>query len=201
MMYYKMINDRMVFSTPEVPEKKLYITALHAWRSNPSAEDIAAEGWLPVPPAPPYVPQPELDPDYDQVIQAVKKMLASSTEELSDEAALNVAALFPTWLSKVEEAEASGKGVEAGERLWYDGKLYKVVQAHVPQRTWTPDHTPALFTEISIEEWPEIPENIPSTAPWMKGDKGTWKGQHYICTQNNCTWNPDQYPAAWELQP
>ena len=198
MMYYKMINDRMVFS-----DCRTIQTNEGVWISNPSQEQIEEAGWQVY--TPPIVPpQPELEPDYDQLIQAVKKMLSSSTEELSDEDALNVAALFPTWISKLPEDPLNPKPSDrlpAGERLWYDGKLYKVTQAHVPQRDWTPDATPALYTEVSIEEWPEIPENIPSTAPWMKGDKGTWKGQHYICAQNNCTWNPDQYPAAWELQP
>lgn len=59
---------------------------------------------------------------------------------------------------------------------------------------------PALWKEVSIDEWPEIPENIPSTAPWMKGDKGTWKGEHYICDMDNCVWNPDVLPSAWIKQ-
>ena len=44
--------------------------------------------------------------------------------------------------------------VKAGERLWYDGKLYKVIQTHTASNLWTPDHNPALYTEVSIEEWP-----------------------------------------------
>lgn len=123
MTYYKIINNRMVFSSCN----PLKIESEDRWVSNPPEEMILAEGWLPVPPAPPYVPQPELEPDYDQLIQAVKKMLSSSTEELSDEDALDVAALFPTWASKI------GSEVTVGERLWYDGKLYKVIQVHTVQ--------------------------------------------------------------------
>ena len=37
-----------------------------------------------------------MEPDTEEIMQAVKRMLASSTENLSDEDALNVAALFPT---------------------------------------------------------------------------------------------------------
>lgn len=186
-MYYKIINDRMVFSTC----KTLQLED-GTWVSNPSEETIFANGWqVYVPPIVP--PQPELEPDYEQVIQAVKRFLSTETEELSDEDALDVAALYPTWASRIDTE------VKAGERLWYDGKLYKVIQTHTASNLWTPDHTPALYTEVSIEEWPEIPEVIPSEAPWMKGDKGTWKGQHYICQMDNTVWNPDAYPAAWEL--
>ena len=129
-------------------------------------------------------------------------MLSSSTEELSDEDALNVAALFPTWSSKLpKDGELQGEPVVAGDRLWDDGKLWKVVQPHNVMPNWRPADTPALFVEVSIVEWPEIPENIPSTAPWMAGDKGTWQGQHYICQINNTVHNPSQYPAAWQLQP
>lgn len=116
------------------------------------------------------------------------EMAASSQ---SDEDALDSVELFPAW--------REGIAVAVGERYQYDNVLYKVVQAHTTQADWAPDISPALFTEVSVVEWPEIPENIPSTAPWMKGDKGTWKGQHYICQLNNTVWNPDQYAAAWKL--
>lgn len=182
-----MINGQEVFNTCAS-----ILMPNGSWVSNPTAEMIAKAGWqVYVPPVVPPIPQ--TDPSYEEVVEAVKKMFSTDVTTLTDEEALEVAALYPTWASKIGEA------VSVGERLWYDGKLYKVIQAHTATELWTPDHNPALFTEISIEEWPEIPENIPSTAPWMRGDKGTWKGQHYICEQDNCTWNPDQYPAAWEL--
>lgn len=186
-MYYKIINDRQVFSTC----KTLQLED-GTWVSNPSEETIFANGWqVYVPPIAP--PQPELEPDYEQVIKAVKKFLSTETEELSDEDALDVAALYPTWASKIDTE------VKVNERLWYDGKLYKVIQTHTASNLWTPDHNPALYTEVSIEEWPEIPEVIPSEAPWMNGDKGTWKGQHYICQMDNCVWNPDVAPQFWDL--
>lgn len=185
-MYYKIINDRKVFSDG----KTLYIEAENRWVSNPPEEMIFAEGWaIFVPPA----PQPQTEPYSDDIITAVKTMLASSCEELSDEDALAVAALFPTWASKIGEA------VTAGERLWYDTKLYKVLQPHTVQEDWTPDTAVSLFVEVSVEEWPPIPEVITAEQAYMAGDKGTWKGQHYICQIDNTVHNPDQYPAAWKL--
>lgn len=142
MVYYKIINDRTVYSTC----KALVINGLPV--SNPTAEMIAEDGWLPY--APPIVPpQPQTEPGYDQIIQAVKKMLSTETEELSDEDALDVAALFPTWASKV------GKSVDAGERLWWDGRLWKTTQ-YISEllANWTPDTAVSLFVEVSIEEWP-----------------------------------------------
>lgn len=187
-MYYKIINDRTIFS-----DCKTIQLGTGQWISNPSEQQIADAGWVVYVP-PEVIPSPQTEPDYDTILQAVKTMLASSTENLTDEDALGVAALFPTWVSK------TGQEVIAGERLWYDGKLYKVIQPHTIQADWTPDIAVSLFTEVTIEEWPDIPEVITAENAWMKGQKGIWKGEHYISTIDNNVWNPDVYPGGWEKQ-
>ncbi|MBQ5481374.1 MAG: hypothetical protein IIT67_08055 [Clostridia bacterium] len=189
MTYYKIINDRMVFSTC----KTLQLED-GTWVSNPSEETIFANGWqVYVPPIIP--PQPELEPDYEQVIQAVKKFLSTETEDLTDEDALDVAALYPTWASKID------REVKAGERLWYDGKLYKVIQTHTASNLWTPDHTPAIYTEVSIEEWPEWKRPTGAHDAYNKGDKVTYNGAHYVSLIDANVYSPDEYPAGWEAQP
>lgn len=186
-MYYKIINDREVFSDCKVLE-----VAPRQWVSNPPEELIFQCGWqVFVPPVIP--PTPQTEPYEDEIVQAVKRMLSSSVENLTDEEAIGVAALFQTWASKIGEA------VTAGERLWYNTKLYKVLQPHTVQEDWTPDTAVSLFVEVSVEEWPPIPEIITAEQAYMAGDKGTWKGQHYICQIDNTVHNPDQYPAAWQL--
>lgn len=187
-LYYKVINDRVVRSYC----RALYIAEERRWVSNPSQELIFAQGWRIW--TPPVVPvEPMTEPYEQDILEAVKRMLASSVNEMSDEDALDVAALFPTWASKI------GQQVVAGERLWYDAKLYKVVQPHTPQQEWTPDITPALYTEVSIEEWPEFVQPTGAHDAYNTGDKVTFEGKHYICQMDNCVWNPDQYPAAWKL--
>lgn len=187
-MYYKIINDRTVFSDC----KTLFIEAENRWCSNPTEGQIFAEGWqVYVPPVVP--PQPQTEPYEADIVEAVKKMLASSVEDLTDEEALEVAALFATWASKI------GQSVTAGERLWYDTKLYKVIQPHTVQQEWTPDITPALYVEVSIEEWPEFVQPTGAQDAYNTGDKVTFEGQHYICQMDNCTWSPSAYPAAWQL--
>ncbi len=103
-MYYKIINGRQVFDvckTIKMPNGN--------WVSNPTSEQIAEAGWL-LYVAPEVPPSPTLEPDYIDIMDAVKKMLQSSTVELSDEEALEVAALYPTWFSKI------GEEVKVGER-------------------------------------------------------------------------------------
>jgi hypothetical protein len=198
MMYYKMIGDRQVFSTCKTIhlENDYPELELHAGQyvSNPSAELIAAEGWLEyVPPVIP--PTPKTEPDYDELIGAVKKMLSTQAEELSDKDALDVAALFPTWASKL------GMQVNVGERLWYDEKLYKVIQAHTTQEDWTPDVVPGLYTEVSILEWPEWVQPTGVQDAYMTGDKVTFEGTHYVSLIDNNTWSPAAYPQGWEERP
>ena len=188
MMYYKMIGDRQVFS-----DCKTIQTNDGIWISNPTAEQIAEAGWVEyVPPVIP--PEPITEPDEYSIIQAVKKMLAQSTESLSDEDALAVAALYPTWASKI------GEQVSVGERYWYDGKLWKVVQAHTVQDDWTPDVSVSLFTEVTIDEWPEFVQPISAETAYMKGDKVTFEGTHYVSLMDYNTYSPAAYPAGWEAR-
>lgn len=186
MMYTKTINGRQVFS-----DCRTIQTGEGLWISNPTAEQIAAEGWVEY--MAPVVPQTE--PETGDIIEAVKRMLATSATALSDEEALQVAALYPTWASKI------GEQVNASERLWYDGKLYKVVQQHTVQDDWTPDATPALYVEVSIEEWPEWVQPQGAQDAYMTGDKVTFAGTHYVSLVDNNTWSPADYPQGWEARP
>lgn len=193
MIYTKMIGDRQVFSACKTIQLEFDHSNLVAGQyvSNPLAELIYAEGWREY--IPPVVPHAE--PEMGEMMQAVKKMLASSTEELSDEDALAVAALFPTWHSKI------GLQVNVGERLWYGGKLWKVIQAHTVQADWTPDTAVSLFVEVSIEEWPQWVPPQGAHDAYMTGDKVTFEGTHYVSLIDNNTWSPAAYPQGWEARP
>ena len=187
MMYYKIINGQEKFS-----DCRTIQTNEGVWISNPTDLQIEQAGWLPYePPTPTITPQTE--PDYYQVMEAVKKMLSTETSELTDEEALQVAALYPTWISKV------GEQVNVGERLWYDGKLYKVLQSHTVQEDWTPDTAASLFTEVSIEEFPEWKQPLGSEDSYMTGDKVSHSGKHWISLVDSNVWEPSVY--GWEEQP
>lgn len=150
MIYFKIINDRQVFSDCRTIQLEFDHPPLVAGQyvSNPDEGLILADGWqVYVPPIIP--PSPELEPDYNDIVDAVKTMLQSSCEELSDEEALEIAAIYPTWVSMM------GEEVLVGQRYWYDNKLYKVIQTHTVQEDWTPDVASSLYTEVSIDEWPE----------------------------------------------
>lgn len=186
MTYTKTINGRQMFS-----DCRTIQTNDGVFISNPSQEQILEAGWQVYTP-PEVIPTPQTEPDYDEVMEAVKRMLSSSVENLSDEEALGVAALYPTWSSKI------GEQVNTGERYWYDGKLYKVIQQHTVQDNWTPDITASLYTEVSIEEWVEWKQPLGSEDSYMTGDKVSHNGKHWVSDVDNNVWEPSIY--GWTEQ-
>ena len=121
-----------------------------------------------------------------------RKKIESAAILLDDEAALDSIELFPSWKADI--------AVIAGERYKYNGKLYKVIQAHTTQSDWTPDISKSLFTEVSVDEWPEWVQPTGAQDAYMTGDKVTFTGEHYISVIDNNVWSPAAYPAAWSKQ-
>ena len=180
-MYYKIINGRQVFDTCNTIRMDD-----GTWISNPSTEQIAEAGWQVYVPTE-VVPAKTTEPDLREIMGAVKRVLSSTASELSDEEALEVAAIYPTWASIV------GKQVGVGERYWFDGKLYKVVQAHTVQADWTPDTVPALFTEVSIAEIPDWVQPTGAQDAYMTGDKVKHNSKTWESTVDNNVWEPGVY--------
>ena len=71
----------------------------------------------------------------------LRQMIVKASASLADDDALEAIELFPVWQIGVKYS--------VDERVRYNEKLYRVVQGHTSQSDWTPDITPALFTEIA----------------------------------------------------
>ena len=179
-------SGRQIFSDCRVLE-----IAPKEWVSNPTPEMIAAAGWVEfIPPVEPQ--QPLNEPDVAEMITAVKRMLSPSVADLTDEQALAVAALFPTW----KDALDKGLMVQAGERRWDNGKLWKCKQTHTPQDNWRPKDTPALWVEVSIEEWPLWVQPIDSESAYPLGAHVSWDGHHWESNVADNVWQPGVY--GWD---
>ena len=64
-----------------------------------------------------------------------------NTLAVDDATALRMVAYYPEW--------TAGAAYAAGDRLVYNGDLYKVLQAHTSQETWLPGiGTESLYTRI-----------------------------------------------------
>ena len=129
----------------------------------------------------------------------LRALLEQFVTQLTDEEALDGAELlFPRW--------AAGVSYAVGDRVYYDGVLYRVLQAHTSLETWTPDITPALFAKVLIQKDDEgqqidIPEweQPGATNPYMKGDRVRYEYHIYESLIDYNVWSPSAYPQGWEL--
>ena len=110
---------------------------------------------------------------------------------VTDEFALQTIEMFPYWktgLTITQDDITNGK-----HRYQYNGKLYRCVQAHTTQADWTPDKTPALWVEVSLEEFPEWKQPAGSHDAYKKGDKVTHNGKKWSSDVDANVWEPGVY--------
>ena len=118
-----------------------------------------------------------------------RMLIASQINSLAvdDSTALRMREFYPLW--------EAGQDYTAGFRLRYGGLLYKVLQAHTSQETWTPDAAPSLFAKVLIPAENVLPEweQPDSTNAYAKGDKVTHKGKTWVSDVDNNLWEPGIY--------
>ena len=114
---------------------------------------------------------------------ALRQQIESAATLQTDETALESKWMYAAW--KTDTA------YEVGSRIRYGEKLYKCVQAHTSQDDWTPDVTPALWMEVSVEEYPEWKQPTGAHDAYNTGDKCTYNGKHYVCTVDGNVYAPD----------
>lgn len=119
-------------------------------------------------------------------IEAFVKLRGLATDEMS----LQVPNLYPTWRAEVSYA--------LGDRVLYENVLYKVLQDHTSQETWTPVDALSLFAKVLIPDEDVIPEweQPNSTNLYMTGDKVTHNGKTWESTIDNNSWEPGVY--GWQ---
>ena len=122
----------------------------------------------------------------------IRDVILKAMQSVDDTTAVENSTLFPEW----EEGVTYTKGF----KVRYDGILYKVLQTHDSQSTWTPTDAPSLFAKILIPDETSIPEweQPDSTNAYMTGDKVIYNGLVYESLIDNNVWSPDAYPAGWK---
>lgn len=114
-----------------------------------------------------------------------------STLAVDDATALRMVAYYPDW--------AAGTAYAVGDRLVYNGDLYKVLQAHTAQDTWQPGAgTESLYTRIDEQHDGTLYDPIPYSGNMAleTGKYYSQSGKTYLC--NRDTGNP-VYNALAEL--
>ena len=93
--------------------------------------------------------------------------------------------------------EWSAESVEyvSGDIRQYNGLLYRCVQAHTSQATWTPEDAASLWTRIAdpAQEWPEWIQPTGAHNAYAKGAKVTHAGKRWVSDVDANTWEPGVY--------
>lgn len=120
--------------------------------------------------------------------QKMRADIDSAAALLTDEQAATVPGIYPTW-------DGDGTAYAVGDRVQYAGALYKCLQTHTSQATWTPTDAPSLWTKVLIPTPGMIPEweQPGSTNPYSKGDKVKHNGKTWTSDIDGNVWEPGVY--------
>ena len=112
---------------------------------------------------------------------------------VNDEVAEKIPEVFPAW-------DGNSKEYKMGDRVQYNGVLYKVLQDHTSQSTWTPTDAPSLFAKVltSTTGEPQEWQQPDSTNAYKIGDRVIYNGKVYESIIDNNVWSPEAYPAGWQ---
>lgn len=121
----------------------------------------------------------------------IRAIMEAQAAALDDNVALSVPEMFPKWSDSAE--------YKKDDRVRYQGILYRCIQPHTSQATYTPTDATSLWTRVLIPDPEVIPEWIQpeSTNPYMNGDKVTHNGQTWESTIDYNVWEPGVY--GWEV--
>lgn len=90
-----------------------------------------------------------------------------NTLSVDDATAVRMTAFYPEW--------EKDKQYTVGYKVQYLGKMYKVIQAHTSQETWTPDITASLYERID-----EVHDGTKYDAIPYEGNMALVSGKYYI---------------------
>lgn len=123
-------------------------------------------------------------------LTATRKLIR--VDELSEEELTEMIDLYPQY-----EIDCP---YVVGDIFKYEGKLYKVIQAHTSLENWKPNELPALYLSLMPENI--IPEWVQPTMAedaYKIGDKVIFEGKVYESIIDSNTWSPTDYPQGWKL--
>ena len=115
----------------------------------------------------------------------LRSLIEKAALSLTDEDALDAVELYPIW--QINTAYA------VSDRIRHDGILYRCVQSHTSQAGWEPDKTPALWTVVSLDEWPAWVQPVGASDAYAKGAKVSHKDKHWVSDVDANVWEPSVY--------
>lgn len=123
-------------------------------------------------------------------LNSIINALITMRDAVDDTIALSAKDLYPDWKENVQ--------YHTGERHLHNGVLYKCLQDHTSQASWTPTDSPSLWVRIDDPaiEWPEWVQPVGSTDAYPMGAKVSHNGSHWTSTVDGNVWEPGVY--GWE---
>lgn len=124
----------------------------------------------------------------------LRKQIEVNASGMDEATAVDFVELFPAW-------SGNGFSYAVNDRVRYNDTLYKVLQAHTSQSTWTPETAVSLFAKVLPGQGgTEIGDWVKPTAtnPYSKGDKVRFEGKIYESLIDGNVWSPSAYPAGWQ---
>lgn len=107
---------------------------------------------------------------YDMWRAVINLAVKQARQITNDQEALELQILYKSWRQQI------GKQLNAGEYIQHEGKLYRVLQAHIAQSTWVPGNgTESLFVVIDKEHAGTLDDPIP-----YDGNMELFNGKYYI---------------------
>lgn len=109
--------------------------------------------------------------------------------------------IFPSW--------TPGVAYTTGNRVQYNGLIYKVLQPHTSQNDWKPDVAVSLFAPMNGQEEPEGTLNIypewkqptGSTDCYATGAKVSHNGKKWVSLVEGNVWEPsDVNSTLWKKE-
>lgn len=129
-----------------------------------------------------------------QKISLALSYIVQNMDSFSDYQALQIAELYAAWHTDVD--------YHVGQIVRYNSKLYRCVQDHSSQNSWTPDLTASLWSEISfnengIENW-KRPTGAHDT--YNVGDHVMHNDIKWVSLVNGNIWEPSgDVPTLWAV--
>ena len=114
---------------------------------------------------------------------ALRKLIEKLSADLPDSEAYTAPELFPMWTLK---------DYQTGDRVQYNGLLYRCLQSHTSQPDWTPETAVSLWVRVDDPsvEFPEWRQPTGAHDAYSKGDKVSHNGKHWVSDVDGNVWEP-----------
>ena len=132
--------------------------------------------------------------DLVEQAQAIRAGMQALARTASD------AVLLAQPMAMYDEWSADSVAYTLNDIRQYNGLLYRCVQAHTSQATWTPEAAASLWTRIAdpAQEWPEWIQPTGAHNAYAQGAKVSHNGKHWVSNVANNVWEPGVY--GWTEQ-